>query len=278
MLGSYGDLAALARDSGEVQWSMNLKEKFGASQPTWGFSVSALVDGDRLVLEAGGPDGKSYAALDRASGEVVWTTGEAKAPGHSSPLRVMMNGEVRYVYVAGGQLRCIDADGNEVWNHEWPRGETHSMPVAIGPNRIFASGAEGVGAQMLEVTEADGSGSVEELWKEPRMRNHFSSSVVHGEHIYGFDNATLKAISIDTAELAWAKRGLGKGSLALVDGHLLVLSDRGKLLWVSATPDAYTEQGSVQALSGLSWTAPVVSRGIAYVRNHTEIVAYKLRG
>ena len=110
------------------------------------------------------------------------------------------------------------------------------------------------------------------------MRNHFSSSVVVGGHVYGFDNASLKCMSLDDAKLAWAKRGLGKGSLILADGHLLVLSDDGRLLLIEASPEGYVEKGSVQALEGRSWTAPSLSRGRVFVRNHTEMVAYRIKG
>ncbi len=151
------------------------------------------------------------------------------------------------------------------------------MPVLIGSNRIYASGAQGVGAQMVEVSEDEDGASVSEVWKVPNLRNHFSSAVAHDGTIYGFDNATLKAVSADTGELAWAKRGLGKGSLILADGYLLVLSDRGRLLHVKAVPDAYIEEGSVQALKGKTWTAPALANGILFLRSHSEMVAYDLR-
>ncbi len=64
----------------------------------------------------------------------------------------------------------------------------------------------------------------------------------------------------------------------LADGHLLVLSDRGKLVLIEATPEKYTEKGSVQALEGRCWTAPTLSRGKLYLRNHTEMVVYDLNG
>ncbi len=51
------------------------------------------------------------------------------------------------------------------------------------------------------------------------MKNHFSSSVLHDGHIFGFDNATLRSISAKTGESNWAKRGFGKGSLMLADGQ-----------------------------------------------------------
>ena len=51
-------------------------------------------------------------------------------------------------------------------------------------------------------------------------------------------------------------------------------SARGKLLLLEATPSGYTEKGSVQALKGRSWTAPTLSGGRLYLRNHTEMVSY----
>lgn len=277
VLGSHGDLAALDAGDGSVSWRIDLKEAFGSSRPHWGFSTSPLVDQGKVLVEGGGPEGKSYAALDAATGEVLWTTGEARGAGYNSPLAVDVDGERRYVYIAGGKLRAIDENGKEVWHHEWPQGETHAMPVLLGDNRIYASGAEGVGAQVVEVTESESGASVSEVWKVANLRNHFSSAVVHDGILYGFDNATFKAVSAETGEPAWAKRGLGKGSLIVADGILYVLSDRGKLVRVEATTEAFTETGSVQALSGKTWTAPVLADGILYLRSHNEMVAYDLR-
>ena len=151
------------------------------------------------------------------------------------------------------------------------------MPIRIPPDKLYLAGAEGVGARLFRVKEADGKGEIELLWEQPFMRNHFSSAVVHDGTIYGFDNATLKAISVEDGKMAWGKRGLGKGSLIFADGHLVVLSDRGKLLLVEATSEGYEEKGSVQALEGLCWTAPAFADGRLYLRNHDELVVYDLR-
>jgi len=47
---------------------------------------------------------------------------------------------------------------------------------------------------------------------------------------------------------------------------------------VGATPDGYVEKGSVQALENKCWTAPTLSRGKVYLRSHTEMVVYDLKG
>jgi len=279
VLNATGDFAALALTDGKELWKVNLPQAFGSAQPTFGFSTSALVDGDQVVFEAGGPEGKSYVALERATGKAKWTVGTGgKEPGYTSPLAVDLGGGPRYVYIAAGKLVGLDRGGKEVWSQAWPRGETHAMPVFVAPDRIFASGTEGVGAALFRIKEDGATASVEELWKQPAMRNHFSSSIVRDGHVYGFDNATLKCIKLEDGSLVWAKRGFGKGALAYADGHLLVLSDQGRLAWVEASPEGYVEAGSVQALEGRCWTAPTVARGRVYLRNHAEMVAYDLRG
>ena len=276
VLDSTGTIAALETKDGSVVWSMDFKEKFELETPRFGYSTSVVVDGNQVIVQGGGADGNNYLGINKDSGEIVWSRGSGRA-GYSSALPVKVGDKKRFVYVAGEQLVCIDEEGGEVWAHEWPQGETHAMPIRIPPDKLYLSGAEGIGARLFRVKEADGKGEVELLWEQPFMRNHFSSAVVHGGTIYGFDNATLKAISIEDGKMAWGKRGLGKGSLIFVDGHLLVLSDRGKLLLVEATPDTYEEKGSVQALEGLCWTAPALADGRLYLRNHDELVVYDLR-
>ena len=277
VLGSRGDLAALAIADGEPRWSIKVTETFGSRQPGWGFSGSLLVDGDQVIVEGGGPEGKSFAGLDKASGEVRWTTGEApQGAGYNSPQVIELGGERRYLYVAGGQLRAIDPDGEEVFSYPFQAFESHGMPIFIAPDRFYASGVGGdaQGAVMVRVTGSGEEAKVEELWKAPFMRNHFSSSLYHDGHIYGFDNSTFKCISAETGDQNWAKRGLGKGSLIYADGNLVVLSDRGKLLLVEATPEEYREKGSVQALDGKCWTAPTLAGGRLYLRSHSEMVSY----
>jgi len=279
VLGSFGEMVALAAADGAERWRVDLKQAFGGKQPHFGFSTSAVVDDGQVIVEGGGPEGKSYAALDRATGAVKWTSGDGgQSPGYNSALTVEIAGVRGYVAIVGNRIRSIDAQGKELWSQPWAEGEAHAMPVLIPPDKIFASGVEGVGAALYQVAVEEGRAQVRELWKNPQMRNHFSSSLYHDGHIYGFDNATLKCIGAADGSLKWAKRGLGKGSLIYADGHLAVLSDQGLLVWVKATPEAYLEEGSVQALQGLSWTAPALAGGRLYLRNHTEMVAYDLKG
>ena len=78
----------------------------------------------------------------------------------------------------------------------------------------------------------------------------------------------------------WDKIGLGKGTLVVADGHLLVLSDHGELVLAKATPEKFTEVSRCQVFDKekLTWTVPVLSGGRLFVRHENGLVALDLAG
>ena len=109
------------------------------------------------------------------------------------------------------------------------------------------------------------------------MQNHFNTSVLIDGHFYGFHNNMLKCIEAATGRETWAERGLGRGSLIYADGDLIVLGERGQLLLVEATPDAYRERARTRVFDARTWTMPSLSEGRLYVRSQSELVALDVR-
>ena len=61
------------------------------------------------------------------------------------------------------------------------------------------------------------------------------------------------------------------------DGHLVLLSDNGRLALARATPDGFREKAGVQVLDGRSWTMPTLANGRVFVRDMRKIVCLDLR-
>lgn len=275
VLSSTGRLHALDATGGEIRWSADL-QGMGAQVPMRGFSPSPLIVGELLLLETGAGSGKGVTAFDRDSGEVRWTAGDNRG-GYSSPIAVEIDGvtQIVFVHTAAREVVSLLPDGGVHWTHPWPPG-TIAMPVYVPPDRILVSASADVGAMLLKIAEGEDGPQVEEVWKNNRMKNHFSSSVYLDGHIYGFDNGTLRCLDAETGESLWAHRGLGKGSLIAADGLLFVLSDRGKLVLLEATPEEYRELGSRQVFRSRSWTAPALAGGKLFLRDHEEIVCLEV--
>ena len=278
-LGSYGDLRALKTADGTEVWHVQVSETFGSKPSTWGFSTSVLVDGDLVLVESGGAEGKAYAALDRSTGKTRWTLGNGE-PEHSysSPLAIRLEGQHQFVFTAGELLQGVDAQGKVLWSHPWPvTMATHAMPVFVPPNRIFVSSVAGAPPSLIAVHPGEDGYRTEVVWASTKLKNHFSSSLYYDGNLYGFHNATFQVLDAATGEPRWRKRGFGKGSLILGDGKLFILSDRGKLVMADTGSESYAELGSVQALNGKSWTAPTLVDGVIYLRNQAEMVAYRVK-
>lgn len=270
VVGSRATVHALDAASGAVKWSVDLLERFGGQVPRFGYSPSPLVDGELVIVDGGGGEGKAYAALDRATGATKWTVGDGRF-GYGSPLAIDVAGERRYLFV-GRKILGIAPDGTVAFSGDSLPGII-AAPIFLPPDRFFASASDDVGAMVVRLIPGSAP-TFEEVWKSKVMKNHFSSSLLIGSHIYGFDNATFKCIDAATGELAWARRGYGKGSLIAADGLLFVLTDQGRLVVGEASPEGFTESGSAQVLTGAkSWTAPSIANGRLYVRHSKELVA-----
>ena len=292
---AQGKLYALNTKNGEKVWSHDLQGEFGSKIPRWGTCTSPLVEGKMLLVEVGGSDGKSIVAFDKKNGDIVWNS-HTDLLGYSSPIAATISGIRQFIVFTGTQLVSVSPENGQLyWKYPWQTqyDVNAATPVFIPPDKIFISSGYGKGAAVVQVKVAVSPKSsaqenegekirveikVEEIWKNEDMKNHFATSVLHGDYLYGFDNAILKCIDANTGREKWKTRGYGKGTLMLADDHLIILSDRGKLGLAEATPSAYNEVASAEILSGLCWTVPTLANGKLYARNEKEMVCLDMTG
>lgn len=278
-LGGAGDLACLDVKTGRVLWSLNMLDKFGGSNIIWGISESPLVLGERVLVNAGGP-GASIVALDKRTGDLIWKSQSDRA-GYSSAIPLQIGGQTQVVFFTSRRAVGLDPkDGRLLWEYDKASNRTANAatPVARG-NRVFISSDYGTGAGLVEIKTEGGKVSAQEVYFTREMRNHHSSSVLVGEHLYGFSGAILTAMKFDTGDVAWKARSVGKGSLVYADGMLYCLSENGEVGLVEATPEAYRERGRfrIQQDSLPTWAHPVVAGGRLFIRDQNTIYAYDVR-
>ncbi len=272
-------LHALRAEDGEVVWRIDLKARFGGDVPTWGVSGSPLIDGRMLVVEAGGKPGQSLISLDKTNGEVIWTSHTDKLA-YSSPGIEDIRGVRQILFATASGVVGVEASGGRpLWSFPWATkyDVNAASPILVGADKIFYSSSYGKGAVLFRILRRAGKFSTEEIWRSRVMKNHFHSSILYGDHLYGFDNGTLKCIVAQSGEELWKARGYQKGAMMLADGHLIVLGERGKLGLVEATPEGFNEVASAQILKGKCWTNPALSDGRLYLRNQTEMLALNFK-
>jgi len=255
-----GDLFCFDTDSGEVIWSKVLPRDFNAKAPEWGFSCSPLVLDNWLILDVG-----QTLALDKATGELIWKSKDYGAS-YSSPIAFRLDGKSRLaVFPASGLVILNAENGQQLSRYPWKtKYDVNAVTPIVSGDKVFISSGYNTGGALIQI-----SGSKPKvIWKNKNMRNHFNSCVLWKGHLYGFDESTLKCLDFQTGAVKWKKRGLGKGSLMLADGKLIIMGDKGDLVIAEASPDSFQEISRAKVLSGLCWTVPVLSGGKLYCRNH----------
>ena len=270
--GKEGWLYCFDASSGEIEWFLDLRKAIGAKVPSWGFAGSPLVYGDVVIVDAG-----ITAAFNRKNGDVVWKT-EDYGAAYSSPVLFERSGREFFAVFPKYGLVVLDAsDGREVGKQRWKTsyGVNAATPQVVEDMILVSSGYNtGAGVYRFEP-----EGTIDEVWKHKKLANHFNSSLFWEGHVYGFDEVTLRCIEFQSGEVKWSKEGLGKGSLLISDGKLLILSDRGELVVAEATPNRFAELTRAQVLGGRCWTAPVLSGSRVFCRNDTgSLVCLDLRG
>lgn len=275
-LGGNGDLSAIDTKTGRVVWAINVLQKFGGQNPNWGISESPLVIGEKVLVNAGGPDA-SVIALNKKDGSLIWKS-QSDAAGYSSAMPVQVGSTTQVVFFTHQRALGVDLkDGRLLWSYQKASNDVANVatPVVRG-NRVFVSSDYGTGAALVEI-KADGT--AQEVYFTKEMKNHHSSSILIGDYLYGFSSGILTAMKFDTGEVAWKDRSVGKGSLVYADGNLYALSENGVVGLVEASPTGYKEKGRfrIQQGSQPTWTHPVIAGGRLYLRDQNTIYAYDVR-
>jgi outer membrane protein assembly factor BamB len=271
--GATGVLNALDAGDGAVVWSRNVVSDTDVEVPYWGFSGSPLVVGDVVIVAAAG----TLVAYDLAAGDPHWF-GPAGGASYSSPHLLTLDGATQVLMLNGaGTASFAPADGSLLWEHPWPGGPI-VQPALTEDGDILISAGERSGIRRIGVVRGAGGWTIEERWTSVRLKPSFNDLVVHQGHAYGFDGRILTCIDLESGERRWRGGRYGNGQLVLLADQdlLLVLSEKGELALVAATPDQATELARCPAIEGKTWNHPVLVGDLLLVRNSQEMAAFRL--
>ncbi|MFP5378221.1 MAG: PQQ-binding-like beta-propeller repeat protein [Vicinamibacteria bacterium] len=280
VFGGAGDLSAYDAATGARHWTVNVVREHGGVVPYWGYSESPLVIGDRIVVNVGGR-GASLVAFDKTDGRVLWRA-ESDEAGYSSPMLLRTGSLSQAVFFTGRRALAVDPrDGRLLWSYPRVSNRTANIatPVVRG-SQVFLSSDYGTGAALLQVRAAGNLANADEVYFTREMRNHHASSVLVGEHLYGFSGSILTAMRFATGEVAWRDRSVGKGSVIYADNRLYLYSEGGVVGLAEATPDGYREHGRFRIPQGNlpTWSHPIVTGGRLIVRDQDTVWAFDVRG
>lgn len=278
-LAADGMLVCLDAATGKRIWSLNIIERFRSRVLSWGISESPLVDGDRVIVTPGGR-GASVVALDKMSGKVLWQSQSDEA-GYSSPIAYDAGGSRKVVVLTGEAAIGLDIKSGELqWRYKKVSNGTANIATPIvHDGYVFLSSDYGTGCALLRLAPGSGAASGSEVYFSRDMRNHYSSSVLVDDYVYGYSDSILTAMKFQTGQVAWRNRSVGKGSVTYAERNLYCLSEDGVVGLVEATPEGYREKSRFEIAHGSypTWTPPVIANGKLYLREQDNLYSYDIK-
>lgn len=283
-MNAHGRAVCLDAETGKELWAVEVLKRFQAGNVTWGISECLLVDGPRVIVTPAGRKAL-MAALDKQTGETVWTTPPLaeETADYGSPILVELGGR-RCIFACGSRHAfAVDADsGKLLWTfrHEIRKATVSTTPVFHGDS-LFITNSHVREHAFYRLRIDPAAGRAEKAWSLA-LKNNSGSMLLAGGRIYGGvvrDPQGWACVDPGSGKLLHVSSELGNGSAIYADGRLYCLSDRGEAGLLKPSSDGLEVVGRFR-LPGAKknvFAHPVLCDGRLYLRCEQDLYCHDVR-
>jgi outer membrane protein assembly factor BamB len=298
-LGAEGHLFCLDVSTSEAVWQKQLPTDFGTELPTWGMAGAPLVDGDQLIVLAGGKPGALVVSLDKLTGEEKWRALEGKEPGYCAPVILEIGGRRQLIVWHPEAVAALDPnDGTVLWEQPFAvqAGMTISTPRQVG-NRLFVTGFYS-GPLMIDL--GDDGRSPDVLWRTAPASNEMRNNTLHAvmctpivtkDYVYGVGSyGEMRCLEADTGRIVWETReptGEGRWWNAFLVPHedrVVICNEQGEIIFAKLSPQGYHELSRAKLIEPTQpiqrrmtvWSHPAFAMQSVFARNDGELIRVNL--
>lgn len=271
-------------NTGEKVWSVDLQKKFDGRQITWGMTECLLIDGEKLFCTPGGIK-DNVAALNRLTGETIWTSpGNKKPSAYCSSLYVRHNNAELIVTVTDGSIIGVDARTGEFYWHV-PQNQTykiHANTPLYSDGVIYCASENEITNNGLVALKLSADGKkVTQLWRNQEFKNLMEGFILRDGLIYGsvYEGKKWLCVDIKDGSILHSFNKFDDGSILLADGLFYCYSKRGEMALMSADRSSYkiVSRFRIPLGNGPHFSHPVIHKGRLYVRHGDALMVFDIK-
>ena len=278
-ISKHGLLHAYRINNGKIIWQKDMLKESGMSRPPeWGFAASPYILNDQLIIEAGA----TY-SLNKKNGEIIWTSKKYR-PAYGSPILFKPDGRSMLAVIKTDGLVLLNVtNGKTLAFEKWETSyRTNASTPIVQGNKLFISTGYRRGCALFQWKE----NRLNKIYENKVLSTHMNHAILVDGNLYGFDGNVHMAgkkdfISMEflTGKENWrvTDRGLMVGSLIAAGERMIILGQKGELVFANINSNKFDETNRDQAIGGRCWTMPVLANGNLYLRNaRGDLLCYNL--
>jgi outer membrane protein assembly factor BamB len=298
-LGAMGNLFCFDVETGRIVWQKYLPTDFGTDIPAWGMAAAPLIDGDQLIVLAGGKPGAMVVSLDKNTGAERWRALDGKEPGYCAPVILEFGGRRQLIIWHPAAVVGLDpATGKELWQvpFDVQSGLTIPTPRKLD-NRLFVTSFYN-GPLMIDLAEDGVSPKV--LWHTgPNSTERTNDSlhaimctpIVRKDFIYGVGSyGELRCLDSDTGKIVWETydaTGHDRWWNAFLVPHgdgVAICNEQGDIIFAKLSGEGYEELSRAKLIEPTQkiqrrmtvWSHPAFAMQSVFARNDGELIRVNL--
>lgn len=299
-VGAMGHLHCLSVKDGSAIWSKNYVKDYGAKVPIWGFASAPLVDGDQVIVLAGGADGAMVMAFNKATGKELWRALPTQPIGYCQLIIIKAGGKRQLIVWLPEQLVSLSPETGQVfWSQ--PFVSTHSLtvatPVLEGDHLLVSAFYNG--PLMMKMAKDKPAASL--IWKgnsdseietsTDKLHCMISTPCILGDAIYGVCSyGAFRCLDKATGKRLWSTyqpTGNDRWWNAFLVQHedrTFIANEQGELIIAQLRPEGYREISRAKLIEPTNkvrrrmvvWSHPAFAGRHVFARNDREILCVSL--
>lgn len=278
VLGMQERLVCMDKSNGKIIWDIEFPKKLSTPEPSFGGVCSPIVSGEDLYIQAGG----GVIKVDTETGKIKWSSDTSKDAMGSSPFSSPMiheiQGKKQLVALGRNTLTGISLeDGKLLWSQEVPafRGMNILTPT-FTKNGILTATYGGKTHLFQPSKSEENQWSVKESWQQ-KFQGYMSSPVLVEDNAYIHGRSgRLVCINTTSGDIKWTSdKSFGKYCSVITDGeNLLVLSAKGELFLIPATPEEFKITDTFKVAEDETWAHVGIADDQLFIRSLESLKIY----
>jgi outer membrane protein assembly factor BamB len=299
VLGAVGHLFCFDAASGDIIWQKHMPTDFGTRLPQWGMAGAPLIDGNTVIILAGGKPGALIVGLDKNTGDEQWRALDAKEPGYCPPVFLEFGGKRQLIVWHPEAVVGLDPESrNILWQVPFAVQSGLSIPTPrkLGKRLFITSFYNGP----LMIDLGDDGNSPNVLWRTAAGNTEIQNDSLHAimctpvvneEVIVGVGSyGEMRCLDTKTGEKLWETKdatGPGRWWNAFLVPHedrVFICNEQGDLIIARLSRDGYRELSRAKMIEPTQpvgrrmtvWSHPAFAMQSVFARNDGELIRVHL--